>query len=36
MFHDMQTDKKFEGMMFDMEIRKLSNGGCLSKYRHRF
>ena len=36
MFRDMQSDRKFEGMIQDMTVNRLSGGNSLSKYRHRF
>lgn len=36
LMHDLQRDKKFEGMVQDMSIKKMTGGGQLTKYRHRF
>lgn len=33
MYHDMQNDKKFENMIGDMSINKLTGNGRLGKYR---
>ena len=36
MYKDMQSNKKFEGMIRDMSINQVSGGGRLSKYNKRF
>lgn len=36
MYKDMQSNKKFEGMVQDMSINQVSGGGRLSKYNRRF
>ena len=36
MYKDMQSNKKFEGMVQDMSVNKMSGGGRLTKYRQHF
>ena len=35
MFRDMQNDRKFEGMIHDITIHKLSGGGRLDKHKYK-